>query len=803
MTGVELLSPAGNKECLKAAVANGCGAVYFGGQDFNARRSAGNFEDGELEQMIDYCHLRGVKAYIVVNTLYLESEFERLVEFVKKAYSYGADAFIVCDMGLVGILSRHFKGIELHASTQLSAHSVCDVMYLDSLGFTRINIARETPLNNTQGQANGPDTVEDIVNCTKSEIEVFAHGALCVCYSGRCLMSAFFGGRSGNRGDCAQPCRQKYTLCSPDGEPVKTGYLLSPKDLCTVQMLPDIISSGVTSLKIEGRMKGPQYCAITSSAYRSAIDSSLSGTDILPDGYEKELLQVFNRGGSFTKGYYALYSGFGMMSPGTSKATGLNTGQVLRYDEKTNMCTVLLKETVIPGDGIEISGSGTYVSREAAAGSIMNIKITGEIKKGDTVYKTYGKAVMDKAAKSYEKDTRKLGINGRIYARRGEKLMLELSFNGIVAKAYSTTPDEAKNKPLDRDEFIMRLSKTGDYPVTIDFTEAVIEDGIFIPVAVINKLRRDAVELFCEKYVQSFKRKVPEYVHQEAKRVHAKSKKLTVLVSDKGQLEAVIELRPYIIYAPASGEILENIEHYSGLCHTRGVKLFIALPHITVSTNRMELLINELEATGIDGYLVRTMGQLHLLADTEKETVLDYTLNTFNPYAASAYPESFTVTASVELDPGELGNFGENTESIIYGKIPLMVTRQCPVGNYAGRGEEKVGPYCTLKGHDKNFTLIDRKNSGLTVSCDCENCYALLYSHKPIPNNPEKSNKELAIKSSEKHSGLNRKVSINQDLAKCLDYGVSRLRLQFTDEDLKLVRKLTSSLKDSLASGKV
>lgn len=793
MMGVELLSPAGKEESLKAAIENGCGAVYFGGRDFNARRSAGNFSDDELEKMIDYCHLRGVKAYIVVNTLYLESEFKNLVEFVKKAYSFGADAFIVCDMGLVSILARHFKGIELHASTQMSAHSKCDVMYLESLGFTRVNIARETALKNMPGQIRGQDTIEDIVSSTSCDIEIFAHGALCVCYSGRCLMSAFFGGRSGNRGDCAQPCRQKYTLCSPEGNPVKTGYLLSPMDLCTVRMLPELINSGVSSLKIEGRMKGPEYCGITSSAYSSAIESSERNAAFLPDDYEKELLQVFNRGGSFTQGYYTAHSGSGMMSPDTPKATGLNTGQVLGYDEKTNMCTVLLREPVIPGDGIEISGAGTYISREAAAGSITNIKITGDIKKGDTMYKTYGKAVMDKAAKSFEKDTRKLKINGRIYAKHGEKLMLELSLGQISAKAYSDPPDEAKNKPVGRDELIARLSKTGSSSVTIDFTEAEIEDGIFIPVAVINKLRRDAVELFCEKYLKSFKRIPPEFRLPELKLGHAGNKKLTVLVSNLAQLEAVIDERPYIVYAPAISEILKNMEYYVKLCRSRAVMLFIALPYITVSTEHMEILINELETSGIDGYLVRTIGQLHLLADTSKEITLDYTLNILNPYAAYAYPESYTVTASVELSTDQLTGtwrqnparlsqdsnasslpessdkfglgFGENTEAVIYGKIPLMVTRQCPVGNYASQREEKPGPYCSLKGHNKSFGLIDRKNSELTISCDCENCYALLYSHKPV----------------------------NLDISKCLEADVSRLRLQFTDEDVKLVRRLIAS----------
>lgn len=759
MMGTELLLPAGRAECLKAAIAGGCDAVYFGGRQFNARKGADNFNDGELEQMIDYCHLHGVKAYITVNTLYLESEFESLMEFVEKAYSFGADAFIACDFGLISVL-RYFKGIALHASTQMTAHSLNDVCYLESIGFNRVNISRETQLN----------TVNDIIRNTDCEIEVFAHGALCVCYSGRCLMSAFFGGRSGNRGDCAQPCRQIYTLCGPDGAEVKTGYLLSPKDICTVSVLPGILNSNVSSIKIEGRMKGPEYCAVTALAYSRAMEAYKGNGEFNAEEAEKELLQVFNRGGSFTGGYYNTHSGYGMMSPGTPKATGLHIGQVLEYNSRTKICAALLTEPVIPGDGIEISGSGTYINKAANAGAIISIKIEGDLKKGDRVYKTYGKALMDNARKIYEKDERTVEIEGRICAKQGERLKLTLSLGGVEAVAYAEAPGLAKTSPISAEELIERLSKTGSSTFTIKFTNTEIDVGLFIPVGVINKLKRDALELFSEKYIKSFKRQVPEYKQPKIKPTRNNiERKLSILVSDAEQLKEAVKAHPHVIYAQAQNDIIENADFYAKLCRTEGVLFYAALP--LIDTKHTEELIEKLEGSGIDGYLVRTMGQLYSLSDTQKEITLDYTFNIFNPYASTAFSKGFNVTASVELKPGDMAGFGDNTEVIVYGKIPLMVTRQCPVGNYIGRDFNGSGPFCRLKGNEGGYFLVDRKGSQLALSCNCESCYALIYPEKPVEA------KELS------------------------QTGVSGFRLQFTDEKPGKVKSIISSYKEKIRNG--
>ncbi|MDR1689928.1 MAG: U32 family peptidase [Clostridiales bacterium] len=808
---IELLSPAGGEVCLKAAIANGCDAVYFGGKDFNARRAANNFTDGEIEQMIDYCHLRGVKAYIVINTVYYTNEIKAVLNFAEKAYRFGADAFIVCDMGLISVLSKYFRGIALHASTQMGAHSLCDVLYLESIGISRVNIAREVPLGQSEKNAdtlpvpkrileNGAahetycriendtaskpyrsleaDTARYIAEIAPCEIEIFAHGALCVCFSGRCLMSAFFGGRSGNRGDCAQPCRQMYSLLSPDGEAVKTGYLLSPRDLCAIRRIPEIMVSGVSSIKIEGRMKSPEYCAVTTNAYRAAINAAEkdekgenTATGNAPfdaASYEKSLLQVFNRGGSFTEGYAETHSGFSMMSINSPKSAGITAGQVLNYDAKKEICTVLLTEDVVPGDGIEISGSGTYISKEASAGAIIKLNISGNIKNGDMMHKTYGKTVMDSAKKSFEKDTRKLAITGRITAKKSEPLSVTLEYNGISVTERGDVPSFATSKPVSPEEIISRFSKTGDTPFSVNFTYTDIEDDLFIPVAEINRLKRNAVNIFTEKYLESFKREIPKYELKKKESLSAKAeslagaKKLTILVSDESQLKEALNFSPSIIYAEAERGILEKLPEYAALFRQRGVKLYIALAHLTVSTEKTEKFIAELEQTEIDGYLVRTLGQLHILSGSEKEIVLDYTFNITNPYAASAYGAGeFAITLSAEVDINEAANFGSYAEVIVYGKFPMMVTRQCPVGNYAGRDNAANGPFCSKKGHGQNYSLSDRKDSRLTIKCNCEDCYALIYSQKT----------------------LNREEFAN----------ASRLRLQFTTEDAKRVRKVINT----------
>ena len=254
----ELLSPAGSPEALRAAVENGANAVYLGGTLFNARQYASNFDDVQLQEALDYAHLRDVKVYLTLNTLLKQSELSAALEYANKAYAMGIDAVITQDLGFASLLRQQIPELPLHASTQMTTYNPEGTKLLSEFGFSRIVLSREVSLKE----------MAEIRKKVPVELEVFVHGALCVSYSGQCLMSSMIGGRSGNRGTCAQPCRQPYQLLSPDRTPLDNGYLLSTRDICSIDFLKEFLDSGIHSLKLEGRMKSPEYVGIVTSKYR-------------------------------------------------------------------------------------------------------------------------------------------------------------------------------------------------------------------------------------------------------------------------------------------------------------------------------------------------------------------------------------------------------------------------------------------------------------------------------------------------------------------------------------------------------
>ena len=291
---IELLSPVGNFECLKSAVQNGADAVYFGASSFGARAFAGNFDDEELNKAINYAKLRGVKTHLTLNTLIKEDEFSDAFDLAKKAYEFGIDAIIVQDLGLALKLIKSFPDIEIHASTQMTTHNLEGVLQLQNLGFKRAVLSRELSI----------DEIKYISQNSNIDLEVFIHGALCFSYSGQCLLSSMIGGRSGNRGKCAQPCRLPWTISGTGDNHSNAKYLLSPRDLCGLEYIPELIKSGVKSLKIEGRMKSPEYVATVTRIYRKYIDLAYDNSKpyVIDAPDKQDLLQVFNRGG-FSSGH--------------------------------------------------------------------------------------------------------------------------------------------------------------------------------------------------------------------------------------------------------------------------------------------------------------------------------------------------------------------------------------------------------------------------------------------------------------------------------------------------------------------
>ncbi|MFA7467967.1 MAG: peptidase U32 family protein, partial [Desulfotomaculaceae bacterium] len=344
----ELLAPAGGRDALVAAVQNGADAVYLGGRQFNARRGADNFDIKELAEVIEYAHMRGVKVYVTVNILLADTELREAIRFLHAIYNAGADAAIVQDVGLIRLARLVVPELELHASTQMTAHNLPGVEFLRDAGLKRVVLAREMNL----------DSVRHIRERAGVQLETFVHGALCICYSGQCLMSSMIGGRSGNRGRCAQPCRLEYRLVDKDGKPVADAgqwgeYLLSPKDLNLSDYIPRLMAAGIDSFKIEGRMRRPEYVATVIRIYRELIDRALDGGDFAVTGEETvDLAQIFNRG--FSTGYFFGNPGQNLMSYKRPNNRGVLLGRVKHYNQRVGRVEIELEAPLATGDGIEV-----------------------------------------------------------------------------------------------------------------------------------------------------------------------------------------------------------------------------------------------------------------------------------------------------------------------------------------------------------------------------------------------------------------------------------------------------------------
>jgi len=730
----ELLAPAGSMESLKAAVNNGCDAVYLGGKLFSARQFAGNFSLEELEEACDYCHLRGVKVYVTINTLYKDEELKELLGFVGKLYKMGVDALIIQDSGAAKLIRENYADLPLHASTQMTANSLEDVRYLESLGFSKIVLSRELSL----------EEISEITQQAEAEIETFIHGALCVCYSGQCLMSSILGGRSGNRGRCAQTCRLPYTLYK-GADKLQEGYLLSPKDIQTVTILPQLIEAGIASLKIEGRMKNPEYVAGVTGIYRKYIDLYFDD----PDHYQvssediKALTQLFNRGG-FTEGYYTSAGGKDMMSIERPKTWGLKVGIVDSYIPKHNRVTIRTREALVPGDGIEIWTAkephvGTNISKASKAGEVISLAIEGEIQKNDVVYRTYGKALNDALRKTWEKDSRKKSIWGLLKAKKGQPLALQLwDMSGSNIYVTGDMVESAANQPTSLEKLKQQIEKMGATSFVLEALEIDGDDDIYVSVGALNQLRRMAVEALEEAILKKSKRQeVQKGIKEEKeKSSYILQKKLHALVTEFSQLEAIVGTKGLkVIYFEASAEMERMLPQALKLCNSFDVSLYAALPKISRQWRKdiEDAMVERLKKMEIDGFLVRSVGQFGLVKDSGKKITVDYTLNVMNEEGVAFWKQqgADSVCLSVEANLKEINAMGDkDCEMVVYGYLPLMKTQQCPIGNFTGEKEGHF--YCSEKNNTELYFLKDRKGLKFPLMTDCERCVCTVLNSKPL-----------------------------------------------------------------------
>lgn len=730
----ELLSPCGTMESLKAAIINGADAVYLGGKDFSARKYAGNFSVEEIEEACDYCHVRGAKVYVTVNTLYKDNELKKFIDFVKQLYMIGVDALIVQDAGAANIIKRSFPDMKINASTQLTANTAEDVNFLHKNGFDKVILSRELSI----------EEIKNIREKTTVDIECFVHGALCVSYSGQCIMSSILGGRSGNRGCCAQTCRLPYSLYK-DIDKVSEGYLMSPKDVETLEILPQLIEAGINSFKIEGRMKNPEYVAGVTSIYRKYIDLYFED----PENYKvdkndlKILLQLFNRGG-FTNGYFITPSGSEMMSVERPKAWGLKTGIVDVYDPKYGRVSIRTREPLVPGDGIEIWTKdephvGCGISKPSRAGEVISVMVKGDIAKNDVVYKTYDKALMDTMKKSYEKDTRKTDICAKLSVKEGVPVNLKLWLEkGTSISVEGPVPVTAEKRPVTEEILVKQISKMGSTPFELKKLDVILDDGLYIDIKALNELRRNACDKLAEKIMSKTKHAEPDFVAFPETSVSGvkMNKKLTVKVKNKGQFNAVASCDSVdTIYFEFCDELEDNLDYIINKAHDNGIKLFAAFPRIYREKTEeiYKDFVSKLSNSMIDGFLVTSVGQFDMVKEFGKETAIDYNMNVFNNEGVEFYKHrgADRITMSVELNVKELNTAADDDcETVVYGYLPLMTTVQCPIGNYAGG--KTAGIYCKERFSESRYVIKDRKDVAFPLLPDCTQCVCQVLNSKPL-----------------------------------------------------------------------
>ncbi len=687
MKELELLAPAGSLKTLKAVIHAGADAVYLGGSMFGARAYANNFNEEELLEAIRFGHIHGRKIILAVNTLLKEYELGQLYDYLRPYYEAGVDAVIVQDMGVMEFIKTHFPNLPIHTSTQMTITNVEGARLLKEQGVERVVTAREMSLEEIQ-------RIHDEVGV---ELESFIHGALCYCYSGQCLFSSIIGGRSGNRGRCAQPCRLSYEVLQ--GEKSLTGHhatpILSLKDMCTLPFLYELADHGVYSFKIEGRMKTPEYAAGVVSIYRKYMDSYLDGSRIPVEKKDiRALLELGNRGG-FTNGYYYHHNDSDMLS-GESASHNKSEG-VLQDNIRREYVDTELKE------------------------------------------KIKGKLILNKECPA------------KIEVQYGK---IKVSYQGDMVLV-------AQNRPLTKEVVTEKITKTGNTPFVFENLEVTMDDDIFMPVNQLNQLRRGALEALEEALLKPYERTLPELVETSSaetdrqttgnaikeKQISGQSLSQTsgqqsadsstevrVLIEDAEQLPAVLKA-DFVdtVYLDCMLYTRENLicklSEDIDRVHASGKKAFYVFPFIFRQQTSLfyEKIMPELKKLPLDGIMVRSLDEIAFVKEWGNgnwQMVSDSNLYTYSNEAAEYFYRLGMIqdTIPVELNRKEiLRRENSRSEMIIYGRLPLMITAQCIHKNTLG----------CMHQH-KVLNLKDRYSVHFPVKNFCSECYNVIYNSLPV-----------------------------------------------------------------------
>ena len=773
MRDVELLAPVGSFEALKAAVQNGANAVYLGGKDFGARASANNFDRDELKEAVKYAHIRGVQVFVTTNTLRKENEIEDFLEYAKFLYDIDVDAIILQDIGMARLIKRELPDFELHASTQMVAHSLEDVKYLESVGFDRVVLAREV-------------TVEEIKyicdNC-KADIEVFVHGALCVCYSGQCLMSSMIGNRSGNRGRCAQPCRQRYELIDVyTGEVVNSNgdYLLSPRDLNAIEEIDKVIDAGVHSLKIEGRMKRPEYVATVIDGYRKTIDEYLATNKLnVSDETINDLYTIFNR--KFTKGLLLGDVGKDMMNSQLPNNQGLYVGTVVDYNKKAKRLKIKLANTLKKGDGINLGG-GTIgriikngnIETIGYKGETIELDFVGEARKGQIVFKTSDSELMDRVQATFTQDKEfvKNIIDAKITIKLGQKPILTLKdrHSNEATIEGDKIVEEAMKVALSKEKVETQLRKLGNTPYELDLLEIELDDNVSLPISLLNQMRRDCIELLNKERIsiknRKYKNKIVKYKPVQYNR--NKQQEISVKVKNLEQLESALECGVDRIYY----EDTNTIDKAMSLAMKYNKKVIYSAPRII--RNKEYNHLAKANNAGVESVQVGNYGSIDYFKD--KKLNIDYYLNAFNSETINYYKEigADTLCISQELNINEIKETIKytdiNIESVVYGYTPLMITEYCPMG----------------------VIVRDCKKDKRVAKCK-ESIYALRNSK----GDEFRVSQDIFCRSTIYNSNV---TCMLDNLYELHEIGINVLRLDFTLEDKDTVKEVIEAYQEVLSN---
>lgn len=682
---IELLSPVGDERGLKAAVNSGANGVYFGAKSFNAREyAAENFDDKAIENAIKFAKLRNVKVYITVNTLVYNDEIDKAILLIKNIYDMGADAIIVQDLGIIDIV-RNNLNIPMHASTQMSCNNTYSVKLLEKLGIERVVLARETSIEN----------IKEIRKNTNIELETFIHGALCVSFSGQCAYSYLHGGRSANRGACAQACRMEYS----GG---KTDYPLSAKDLMTIDIIPNLIEAGINSFKIEGRAKRSEYVAITTSIYRKAIDFALQNKNIETEKYKESLIKIFNRGG-FSEGYY--YNSKDIFENYKPNHNGEFIGKITDY--KKNKIYIKADKELNVYDGLSFGESGKIgmqisdlykdnIRVKNGKGNLSFSAVLKNINGGDKVYRTTDKSQMDEANIIIESDNFKhlLNLNCIIDYDKKIKFRINSNYNEKLNLEYISDylVEEAKNSETKESDIIKALSKTGGTVFKFENINIIINfEKPFIPVKVLNEARRSIINSLEKILIQNRKIDYDKNIKNIFKeKIEYPNTNLKVaIISD---INHKVKDYDKIILFPKIYDT--NIKKF----FNEGLIDGIILPHITFDKD-IELIKN---ITSKDMIVIcNNLGQIEALLG---ECIIwaGIGMNTINNKTVDFL---YKLGVSLVVSSIEAGKRLKNTISIKQGFIPAMNFAFCPKSIAIGCDKCK----------EKN--IIDSKNNVVIFDC--------------------------------------------------------------------------------------